>query len=418
MRATLPVCLVLLLAAPVSGQPALNSKAIAADVIGSLVTVFCGEQSLGSGFYVESPVVATNIHVIAYECTTVRVKRPGAEEQFASDGIVAFSEADDLALIHFPASQAPGKPLEVDVSPVSIGDRVYAAGSPLGYEATFSGGIVSSIRGDTAETLQVSAAVSPGSSGGPVVNEHGLVVGVIVSKASMGERLSFAASAQRVRRLLNAPPIPLLSYADLNAKLENPLQFASPARQLERYLEQMIVVEETEVRAKTSRSVGFGGEQTGIRRQAFASVGQRGDQLAAEDFLEIIGDESLRARVEVEFDAARAREAWTAWGLAAVAGTSAATLAVSAVGVGLVFTDEDELGSAALPMFVGSLVFGTAAVFAGAISGILGLPRLIRSQSMTMTIPRNDMRDAAREYNLKLRKKLGLEDTPVPSGIP
>jgi putative serine protease PepD len=100
----------------------------------------------------------------------------------------AVSVSDDLALLSTPhrfptLSGAKGG--------TTVGDSVFVGGSPLGLEATVSSGIVSAIRADS---IQITAPISPGSSGGPVVSVEGQVIGVAVAKYVGGgaEGLGFA----------------------------------------------------------------------------------------------------------------------------------------------------------------------------------------------------------------------------------
>jgi trypsin-like peptidase len=72
-----------------------------------------------------------------------------------------------------------------------VGDDVLVAGNPEGLEASFSKGIVSAIRSGSG-LIQMDAAISPGSSGGPVVNQRGEVVGLAVSTLVEGQNLTFA----------------------------------------------------------------------------------------------------------------------------------------------------------------------------------------------------------------------------------
>lgn len=76
-------------------------------------------------------------------------------------------------------------------SKISVGDDIYVGGNPKGLEGTFSKGIVSGVRPD-AGLIQVDAAISPGSSGGPVVNNRAEVIGIVVSSLVDGQNLNFA----------------------------------------------------------------------------------------------------------------------------------------------------------------------------------------------------------------------------------
>ena len=80
-------------------------------------------------------------------------------------------------------------------------------GSPLGLEQTISDGMVSAIRTvrDRGEFLQISAPISPGSSGGPVVNMAGQIIG-IVSFQVKGQNINFAVPGYRILALRDSPP--------------------------------------------------------------------------------------------------------------------------------------------------------------------------------------------------------------------
>lgn len=86
----------------------------------------------------------------------------------------------------------------------AVGMKVYAIGSPQGLEATLSEGIVSGYRSGSEgfPRLQFSAPVSPGSSGGPLVDETGLVVGVVTALHRGGQNLNFAVPASEVSDFL------------------------------------------------------------------------------------------------------------------------------------------------------------------------------------------------------------------------
>ena len=148
--------------------------------------------SVGSGVFLQPNVVATNNHVIAKAVSGV-VKRVGNNTEFDIEGVVAIDVKHDLALLSVPAnSGVPLLPLG-DVNSVAIGDTVYVAGNPEGFEGTFSEGVISGIRGtDYDKRFQITAPISSGSSGGPVLNTRAEVIAVCVSVVSTGQDINFA----------------------------------------------------------------------------------------------------------------------------------------------------------------------------------------------------------------------------------
>ena len=87
---------------------------------------------------------------------------------------------------------------------VQVGDSIYVVGNPQGLEGTFSQGIVSSIREvGSDKLLQITAPISPGSSGGPVLNEKGEVIGVSVATFTGGQNLNFAIPSKYLSILLS-----------------------------------------------------------------------------------------------------------------------------------------------------------------------------------------------------------------------
>lgn len=101
----------------------------------------------------------------------------------------------------------PSLPFDPGGAPV-IGDTVFAVGNPEGLEGTFSAGIVSGVRAfGSGKLLQITAPISPGSSGGPVLDAEGRVVGVAEATLRDGQNLNFAVPVEYVARLMrNARP--------------------------------------------------------------------------------------------------------------------------------------------------------------------------------------------------------------------
>lgn len=155
----------------------------------------------GSGFAVGERLIATNQHVVAH-ATRMRALLP-AKRAVEVLGVVAEDERRDLALVRLPPGESL-KPLPLFATPSLIepGDRVVVVGSPLGLAGTISEGIVAAVRpeglGPEADELQgqpllqITAPISPGSSGSPVLNDGGEVIGVAVGILTQGQNVNFA----------------------------------------------------------------------------------------------------------------------------------------------------------------------------------------------------------------------------------
>ncbi len=184
------------LEATVGDQPDLPK--VASAVQPSVFTIRTA-GGLGSGFVLRSAggrsTLVTNFHVVADAWRTapheVKLTNEGGEHTGTVKRVI---EDQDLALVEVPA-ELPA--LERATTAPKVGDPVLAIGSPFGLTGSASSGNVSGVRPGT---LQFSAPVSPGNSGGPVVDRRGRVIGVATSKlvASGVEGLSFAIPVETV----------------------------------------------------------------------------------------------------------------------------------------------------------------------------------------------------------------------------
>ena len=162
--------------------------------------------AVGSGFFVKEDVIATNAHVVANALGGhARRVTGGDRTAYDVEGILAIDEKLDLALVR--VTNLKGKPLALgDAAQLGVGDDIYAVGSPSGLEGTFSPGIVSGLRTERDWSLvQITAPISPGSSGGPILNRKGEVVGVAVGTLTQGQNLNFAVSVAHLRAMLDRP---------------------------------------------------------------------------------------------------------------------------------------------------------------------------------------------------------------------
>jgi len=158
-----------------------------------------GQQTaLGSGFFVANDIVATNYHVIK-GAARVYASRIDQQGQLSVAEVVGSDEDNDLSIIRLAG--VGGRPLMLARGQqVGIGDEVYVIGNPEGLEGTFSQGIVSGIRGR--QYIQITAPISHGSSGGPVLNSYAEVIGVALGTIENGQNLNFAVPVAYLSRLL------------------------------------------------------------------------------------------------------------------------------------------------------------------------------------------------------------------------
>ena len=165
----------------------------------------------GSGVILtEDGYVLTNAHVVA-GAQEVRVQL--TDNRTFDAGLVGFNADEDLAVLKIEAAGLT--PAQFGRSDdLRCGDPVAALGDSLGYQATFTDGIVSALDrelvlddGTTMTLIQTSAAINFGNSGGPLLNQYGQVVGIttikIVSDDGSAESLGFAIPSGRVRYVVN-----------------------------------------------------------------------------------------------------------------------------------------------------------------------------------------------------------------------
>jgi S1-C subfamily serine protease len=149
--------------------------------------------SLGSGLLVSADgLVITNNHVIE-NADNLAVKC-GERESVARVG--KRSREPDLALLTTALNRAESFVLNENYSQELIGLDVFVIGNPYGLEGTFSTGVISGLREiDGVRYFQISAPISPGNSGGPVILRDGSVIGIITMGLKKGQNLNFAIAA-------------------------------------------------------------------------------------------------------------------------------------------------------------------------------------------------------------------------------
>ena len=163
-----------------------------------------GGISQGTGFFIHPNYLATNHHV-AEDATAAYVKLVGQKTTYTIESIAATDEKHDLALLKTIGPTAPTLPL-ANSDAVEIGETIYVVGNPKRLEGTFSKGIVSAIRSDGANRwIQIDASISPGSSGGAVLNSKGEVIGVVswTLRDPQAQNLNFIVPSNYLKALLH-----------------------------------------------------------------------------------------------------------------------------------------------------------------------------------------------------------------------
>lgn len=157
-------------------------------------------MGIGSGFFIgDGKTIATNYHVVS-QAAALSIK--------ASDGqvgnalsVLGIDEKNDLALLEVNIT---GLSMKLGTSQPDIGEDILAIGNPNGLEGTVSTGIISGVRSENgSQYFQITAPISPGSSGGPIIDENENVVGVASFYLDGAQSLNFAMPAAYVQKLYN-----------------------------------------------------------------------------------------------------------------------------------------------------------------------------------------------------------------------
>lgn len=155
----------------------------------------------GSGFFIAADRVITNRHVIE-RAARVEIHLIDGKK-FPVRGVLAIDGEGDLALLQVEVPRALALPLPIVKAVPQEGESIVVVGNPFGLEGSVSNGIVSAVReiSGYGKIIQITAPISPGSSGSPVVNMSGQVIGVATLQAAEGQSLNFAVPAERILQL-------------------------------------------------------------------------------------------------------------------------------------------------------------------------------------------------------------------------
>jgi hypothetical protein len=178
-------------------------------------------RSTGTGFIVMAEgVIITNYHVIegAHDAQ-IKLKNG---EVFDRVRVIDYDKRRDIAVLQV---RSTGLPMVMigDSATVEVGDDTIAIGNPKGLEHTVSTGIISARRTDVTGldgtmVFQTTAPISPGSSGGPLYNDRGEVIGITTAQYKEGQNLNFAVDFKYAKLMFGQGPGMNMTLAEVTAK--------------------------------------------------------------------------------------------------------------------------------------------------------------------------------------------------------
>jgi S1-C subfamily serine protease len=194
----------------------LTPKDIVQQSTDGIVRVEAGDDKVGTGFVLNAQgLIATNLHVVA-GASKIEIKLHDGTP-YKVTAIAGVDPGRDLALLRIQ----PGKPLKAlhlgDSDQMTAGDQVIAIGNPLGvFDYSVSSGLISQVRPVCTPQeakcppggltlLQISAPISQGSSGGPLFNQFGEVVGVTTLIIAQGQSINFAVPGNYLKPMVARP---------------------------------------------------------------------------------------------------------------------------------------------------------------------------------------------------------------------
>lgn len=165
--------------------------------------------SRGSGFFIDADRIVTNRHVIENAYRAEVHSSTGAI--YPVKGVVAVDAEGDVALLKVDVPGHTVRPLTLERTSPQEGESIVVIGNPFGLEGSVSNGIVSAVRDipTFGRIIQITAPISPGSSGSPVVNMRGQVIGVATLQITGGQSINFAIPSERISQLQTGATVSL-----------------------------------------------------------------------------------------------------------------------------------------------------------------------------------------------------------------
>jgi len=200
----------------------LTAREIAEKVMPSVVLIITQDEngnpiSQGSGFVYKPGLVVSNLHVFERASSAI-VKNIKTGKVSKAIEVVGMNAKQDICIIRIENITWPAVSIG-DSYAVRTGDEIYVASNPKGLEGSLTKGIISGIREQNRisknehvldafardivdlTAFQIDASISPGSSGGALLDVRGAVVGIVKSSVVGGQNLNFAIPAEQLGRI-------------------------------------------------------------------------------------------------------------------------------------------------------------------------------------------------------------------------
>ena len=197
----------MLVSLPLICNAELSTADIATQVKPAVMTVVVYDakdkkSGQGTGFLVEPDKVITSFHVVK-DAAKIKVKDYQANMHLVK-GVTYLDELADIAVLSLSVPILGVSTVQLSPTVPRDGDKVIVIGGPMGLEYTVSEGIVSAVREfpGVVRLLQISAPISPGSSGSPVLDMSGKAIGLVMGFMPQGQNLNFAIHISAVQNLL------------------------------------------------------------------------------------------------------------------------------------------------------------------------------------------------------------------------
>jgi len=185
-------------------KKSISAEEIAEKVIPSIVFIITSSKKgifTGTGFFISPTKLVTNYHVID-GATKIAFRKIHEKETYFIDRVLVFDKENDLAILDARINSLNYLNVKSSID-IKLGQKIFVAGNPKELIGTFSDGVISNIAQEK-NILQISAPISHGSSGSPILDASGDVIGIVTSGVETGQNLNFGTMSDSLINLDNS----------------------------------------------------------------------------------------------------------------------------------------------------------------------------------------------------------------------